>query len=44
MTESADLVVIGMGPGGEEVAGSLAETGLRVVGVERDALRDLAGH
>jgi pyruvate/2-oxoglutarate dehydrogenase complex dihydrolipoamide dehydrogenase (E3) component len=35
MTESVDAVVIGMGPGGEEVAGSLAEAGLRVVGVER---------
>jgi pyruvate/2-oxoglutarate dehydrogenase complex dihydrolipoamide dehydrogenase (E3) component len=29
-----DVVVIGMGPGGEEVAGSLAEAGLNVVGVE----------
>jgi pyruvate/2-oxoglutarate dehydrogenase complex dihydrolipoamide dehydrogenase (E3) component len=29
-----DVVVIGMGPGGEEVAGSLAEAGLSVVGVE----------
>jgi pyruvate/2-oxoglutarate dehydrogenase complex dihydrolipoamide dehydrogenase (E3) component len=35
MTESVDAVVIGMGPGGEEVAGSLAAAGLRVVGVER---------
>ncbi len=31
-----DVVVIGMGPGGEEVAGRLAEAGLRVVGVERE--------
>ncbi|MEO5876375.1 MAG: NAD(P)/FAD-dependent oxidoreductase [Streptosporangiaceae bacterium] len=29
-----DVVVIGMGPGGEEVAGKLAEAGLSVVGVE----------
>jgi len=34
MSESVDVVVIGMGPGGEEVAGSLAEAGLKVVGVE----------
>jgi pyruvate/2-oxoglutarate dehydrogenase complex dihydrolipoamide dehydrogenase (E3) component len=31
----ADVVVIGMGPGGEDVAGRLAEAGLEVVGVER---------
>jgi pyruvate/2-oxoglutarate dehydrogenase complex dihydrolipoamide dehydrogenase (E3) component len=29
-----DIVVIGLGPGGEEVAGRLAEAGLHVVGVE----------
>jgi pyruvate/2-oxoglutarate dehydrogenase complex dihydrolipoamide dehydrogenase (E3) component len=29
-----DLIVIGMGPGGEEVAGRLAEAGLAVAGVE----------
>src|ERR671919_294956 len=34
-TLSADAVVIGMGPGGEDVAGRLAEAGLDVVGVER---------
>ncbi len=38
MSENVDVVVIGMGPGGEEVAGSLAEAGLRVVGVERALL------
>ena len=31
-----DVVVIGMGPGGEEVAGRLAVAGLSVVGVERE--------
>lgn len=34
MAESVDVVVVGMGPGGEAVAGDLAEAGLRVVGVE----------
>jgi|GEM_PF-5746801 len=33
MTEHADAVVIGMGPGSEEVAGKLAEAGLRVADV-----------
>ncbi|RZS31255.1 pyruvate/2-oxoglutarate dehydrogenase complex dihydrolipoamide dehydrogenase (E3) component [Herbihabitans rhizosphaerae] len=33
MTE-VDVVVVGMGPGGEEVAAQLARAGLRVVGVE----------
>ena len=32
----ADVVVLGMGPGGEDVAGQLAQAGLDVVGVERD--------
>jgi pyruvate/2-oxoglutarate dehydrogenase complex dihydrolipoamide dehydrogenase (E3) component len=34
MTERADLVVIGMGPGGEEVAERCAEAGLSVIGIE----------
>src|SRR5947209_20298199 len=38
MAERADLVVIGMGPGGEEVAGACAEAGLRVVGADRRLL------
>lgn len=38
MSEPADVdvVVIGLGPGGEEVAGSLAEAGRSVVGIEAD--------
>ena len=34
MSEQVDVVVVGMGVGGEEVAGRLAEAGLSVVGVE----------
>ena len=34
MEHRADVVVVGMGPGGEEVAGSLAEAGLDVVGID----------
>ena len=33
-THEVDVVVLGMGPGGEDVAGQLAEAGLRVAGVE----------
>jgi len=32
----ADAVVVGLGPGGEEVAGRLAEAGLEVVGIEAE--------
>ncbi|WP_428967068.1 dihydrolipoyl dehydrogenase family protein [Micromonospora fluostatini] len=34
--ELVDVVVVGLGVGGEEVAGKLAEAGLSVVGIERD--------
>ena len=33
-----DIVVVGLGPGGEEVAGKLAEAGLDVVGIEAELL------
>ncbi len=33
---SADVIVIGMGPGGEDVAGRLAEAGLDVIGIDRE--------
>ena len=31
-----DAIVVGLGPGGEEVAGSLAEAGLEVAGIEAE--------
>ena len=34
MSQSVDVVVVGMGPGGEDVAGRLAQAGLDVVGIE----------
>lgn len=34
MSEQVDVVVLGLGVGGEQVAGSLAEAGLNVVGIE----------
>src|SRR5438552_8336407 len=38
MNQNVDAVVLGMGPGGEEVAGKLAENGLSVVGIEQRLL------
>ncbi len=34
MVETVDVVVLGMGPGGEAAAGDLAEAGLSVVGID----------
>jgi pyruvate/2-oxoglutarate dehydrogenase complex dihydrolipoamide dehydrogenase (E3) component len=36
MTECADVVVVGMGPGGEKAAGRFAEEGLDVVGIDAE--------
>jgi pyruvate/2-oxoglutarate dehydrogenase complex dihydrolipoamide dehydrogenase (E3) component len=36
MTEQADVIVVGMGPGGEDVAERLAEAGLDVVGIDAE--------
>jgi pyruvate/2-oxoglutarate dehydrogenase complex dihydrolipoamide dehydrogenase (E3) component len=38
MTERAEVIVVGMGPGGEELAGRLAEAGLDVLGIEAKLL------
>ena len=35
MSESIDVAVIGLGPGGEHVAAGLAKAGLSVLGVEK---------
>src|SRR6202035_3105255 len=34
MAERAEVIVVGMGPGTEDVAGKLAEAGLDVVGID----------
>jgi pyruvate/2-oxoglutarate dehydrogenase complex dihydrolipoamide dehydrogenase (E3) component len=34
--ETVDVIVLGLGPGGEDVAGRLAEAGLDVVGIEAE--------
>ncbi len=34
MPNAVDVIVIGLGPGGEAAAGQLAEAGLNVVGIE----------
>jgi pyruvate/2-oxoglutarate dehydrogenase complex dihydrolipoamide dehydrogenase (E3) component len=36
MTEHADVIVVGMGPGAEDAAGRLAQAGLDVVGVDAE--------
>ena len=36
MIEQVDVVVVGLGPGGEEVAGRLASAGLDVVGIDAE--------
>jgi pyruvate/2-oxoglutarate dehydrogenase complex dihydrolipoamide dehydrogenase (E3) component len=38
MTDEVDVVVVGLGPGGEFAAGTLAEAGMDVVGVEAELI------
>ncbi|GAB4052628.1 FAD-dependent oxidoreductase [Catellatospora paridis] len=40
MDERADVIVVGLGPGGRRVAGALARAGLDVVGVEAEPVGD----
>lgn len=39
MSEKFDVVVIGMGPGGEVAVGRLCKAGKRVAAVERELIR-----
>src|SRR4051794_41757265 len=36
MEETADVIVLGLGPGGEDVAGRLADAGVDVIGIEAE--------
>ncbi|MEU8080031.1 FAD-dependent oxidoreductase [Catellatospora citrea] len=43
MDERADVIVVGLGPGGRHVAGALARAGLDVVGVEAEPVGGWSG-
>jgi len=36
VSEQVDVVVVGLGPGGEDLAGRLAEAGLHVVAIDAE--------